>query len=318
MSVLIGAYNAEPWIRQTVRSVLDQTYPNLEVVIVNDGSTDGTLAAAEAAASGTERDVTILTHENRGACATRNRAFGVSTGDLIQYLDADDLLHPGKIERQVRCLAEAGPRSVASGPWTRFQGAPPPDLAAIPARSDWRDYEPATDWLVQSWGGDGTIPPFSWLTPRDVAEAAGPWVEGLLRNQDGEYFARVLVASERIVFCEGAWGFYRRSGEGSVSRRRGERILHSLFEATERCERALLGREDSEAHRRACAGLWQTFLFEAYPSVPDLARRAEQRIEALGGMYRTPGVSRPLRPVRDLLGWKAAVRLQRLYNRLRS
>ncbi|MEM1115120.1 MAG: glycosyltransferase family A protein [Bacteroidota bacterium] len=316
VSVLIGAYNAAPWIGETLRSVFDQTYPHLEVVIVDDGSTDGTLAAIEAAASGTDRDVTILSQENRGACATRNRAFEASTGDLIQYLDADDLLHPQKIERQVRRLAQQPFGTVASGPWTRFQDEIPADLTAVPRESDWRDYEPATDWLVQSWGGDGTIPLFAWLIPRAIAEAAGPWVEGLLRNQDGEYMARILVETERIAFCEGAWGFYRTSGSGSVSARRGRAIAQSLADATERCERTLLGHKDSEAHRRAASGLWQMLLFEAYPTAPDLVRQAEARIEALGGMYRTPGVSRPLRPIRDYVGWKAAVRLQRLYNRV--
>ena len=317
VSVLIGAYNAELWIGETLRSVLRQTYRNLEVVVVDDGSTDDTVASARQAVEGSEVDVRVLTQPNRGACAARNHAFRASTGSFVQYLDADDLLHPEKIEKQIQRLTHQPPGAVATGPWARFRDEVP-DLDAVTPASDWQDYDPATEWLVQSWSGDGTIPLFSWLIPRDVAEAAGPWAEGLLRNQDGEYMSRILVRSRQISFCEGAWGFYRSAGPGSVSARKSEAALRSLYEATERCERVLLEHEDTPTNRRACSGMWQQFLFTAYPNVPDLIQHAERRVEALGGMYRKPGVSRPLRVLRDRLGWKVALHIQHLYNRVRS
>lgn len=77
------------------------------------------------------------------------------------------------------------------------------------------------------------------------------------------------------------------------------------------------GEQHQPAARRAVAGLWQQFSFTAYPDVPDLVRRAEARVGERGGMYRKTGVSRPFRPVRDYIGWKPALRLQRLYQRFR-
>ena len=311
VSILITAYNAERWIAQTLDSAIGQTWPNVEVVLIDDGSTDGTLEIAKRYESAT---VKVVHQENQGACAARNRAFAGAHGAFIQYLDADDLLALDKIERQMRRLAEEPEGTVASCAWSRFYDD---DLATAGQTSapDWQDYEPATDWLVQSWEGRGTIPSFAWLIPRDIVERAGPWDEGLLRNQDGEFFTRVLVHARKIAFVEEAWAYYRSGLAGSISRRGGEAVLRSLYEANASCERTLLAHADTDATRRACAGLWQQFLFTAYPDVPDLVRQAEARVEELGGMYRKPGVIRPLRPVRDLFGWKPALRLQRAYVR---
>lgn len=309
VSIVIAAYNAEAWLAETLDSAVAQTWPHAEVILVDDGSTDRT---PEIARRYEAAGVKVLRQENQGACAARNRGLREVQGEFIQFLDADDVLAPDKVERQMRRLAEAPEDTVASGPWSRFYNG---DLAADRSwrGPDWRDYERATGWLVESWTGRGTIPSFSWLAPRAVVERAGPWTEGLLRNQDGEYFTRVLVEASGIAFVEGAWGYYRSGLPNSVSHGESEAVLRSLYHAAKLCERTLLGHEDTAATRRACAGLWQQFLFTAYPHVPDLVRRAEVRVEELGGMYRKPGVIRPLRLVRDVLGWKPALRLQHAY-----
>ena len=308
-SILIAAYNAELWLAETLDSAVGQTWANTEVIVVDDGSTDDTLAVANRYESATLK---VVHQENAGACAARNRALAEAQGTFVQFLDADDLLAPDKVERQMRRLEVEPQDTVASGPWVRFVG----DLTAADRTlrgPDWQDYEPATDWLVQSWEGRGTIPSFSWLIPRHIIEEAGPWNESLLRNQDGEYFARVLVHARKIAFVEEAWGYYRSGLAGSISKRMSDAALRSLYDSTLLCERTLLGSRDMPETRRAVAGLYQQFLFTAYPRVPDLVRRAEARVKELGGMYRKPGVSRPLRLVRDLLGWKPALRLQRAY-----
>ena len=310
VSILITAYNAEPWLAETLGSSVGQTWPNVEVIVVDDGSTDETLATARRYESAA---VKVIHQENRGACAARNRALAEAQGDFIQYLDADDLLAPDKIERQMYRLETEPPDTVATGPWARFYN----DESASADRSwkapDWQDYEPASDWLIQSWEGRGTIPIFSWLIPRSVAERAGPWNEFVLLNQDGIYAAQLLVSARKIAFVEEAWGYYRSGLAGSISRRRSEEALRSLYEAYALCEQTLLAHRDTPEARRAVAGLWQQFLFTVYPRVPDLVREAEERVARYGGMYRKPGVIRPLRPVRDILGWKPALRLQRAY-----
>lgn len=317
VSVLVAAYNAEPFLAETLDSVLAQTHRPLEVIIVDDGSTDGTLALAlryEAAHPGIIR---AIAQPNSGACAARNRAFEASTGDLIQFLDADDLLHPRKLELQLARLQDEPEGAIATAPWARFYGS----LDSVDhtwQAPDFKDYEPGTDWLVQSWEGRGTIPTHAWLVPRGLVQQAGPWNERLLRNQDGEFFSRVVVQAPKIAFVEGAWAYYRSGLPGSISRRMSDAALASLYDSTVLCERTLLAHEDTPRTRRAVAGLYQQFLFTAYPRVPALCRQAEARVVQLGGMYRVPGVIRPLRPVRDHVGWKVALALQHVYRRLRA
>ena len=98
VSILIPAFNAEPWIAETIQSALGQTWQQKEIVVVDDGSTDQTLAIARKFAS---EKLTITTQPNQGAAATRNKAFSLSQGDYVQWLDADDLLAPDKVAMQM-------------------------------------------------------------------------------------------------------------------------------------------------------------------------------------------------------------------------
>src|SRR6266404_1919322 len=98
VSILIPAYNAEAWIVDTIRSALGQTWPRKEIIVVDDGSRDQTLSIARQFASET---VSVVSQENQGAAAARNKAFEMSQGDYIQWLDADDLLSPDKIAKQM-------------------------------------------------------------------------------------------------------------------------------------------------------------------------------------------------------------------------
>ena len=99
VSILIPAYNAERWIAETVQSAIAQTWPRKEIVIVDDGSTDQTFSIARTFAS---KEVRVVSKENHGAAGARNYALSLSQGDYIQWLDADDLLSPEKVAKQMR------------------------------------------------------------------------------------------------------------------------------------------------------------------------------------------------------------------------
>src|SRR6516162_381108 len=114
VSILIPAYNAGEALAETVESALAQTWPNKEIIVVDDGSKDSTLSIARQFAS---RGVTVITQKNQGAAATRNNALAASRGDFIQWLDADDLLVPEKITKQMQALEQCGnKRMLLSGP----------------------------------------------------------------------------------------------------------------------------------------------------------------------------------------------------------
>ncbi len=98
VSILIPAFNAQEWIADTLRSAIAQTWERKEIIVVDDGSTDQTLAIARQFESDFLR---VITQKNQGAAAARNLALSLSRGDYLQWLDADDLLAPDKVARQV-------------------------------------------------------------------------------------------------------------------------------------------------------------------------------------------------------------------------
>src|SRR6266850_5014325 len=94
VSILIPAFNSEKWIADTLRSAIAQTWQRKEIIVVDDGSCDETLAIARQIEV---EKVCVVTQKNQGAAAARNKAFSLSQGDYIQWLDAYDLLAPDKI-----------------------------------------------------------------------------------------------------------------------------------------------------------------------------------------------------------------------------
>lgn len=109
VSVVIPAYNAEATIGDTLRSVRSQTYRNLEILVVDDGSADGTRAIVEAHGSVDDR-IRLITQENRGVAAARNVGWQAARAELIAFVDADDLWAPTKIEKQVNVMTAGGSR----------------------------------------------------------------------------------------------------------------------------------------------------------------------------------------------------------------
>jgi alpha-1,3-rhamnosyltransferase len=111
VSVVIAAYNQEGLVERAVRSVLDQTYPRVELVVVDDGSRDRTWEVVSRLQRESARPFRAFTKPNEGVSRTLNFGIGHTSGPLIALLAADDHYLPDKLERQVRLFAEAGPRT---------------------------------------------------------------------------------------------------------------------------------------------------------------------------------------------------------------
>ena len=309
VSILIPCYNAAPWLEATLNSALAQTHPHTEIILVDDGSTDDSLARARRYES---RGVRVVAQPNAGASAARNHALRLSHGDYIQFLDSDDLLTPDKIAAQLAALhtPPAHADSVASCRWGRF--TTDPAAATFVDHAVFRDFAPL-DYLVAHTGGAQMMHPAAWLVPRAVAERAGPWDESLSLNDDGEYFARIVLAAHSIVFSSAGASLYRSNLTGSLSRQRSRRALESVFRSVELVATHVRQAEDSPPTRRALADYWQRLAFEIYPEAPDLCRRAETEVRAYGGSSVSPAMGSRLRFLARLIGWKPSRRLQHLF-----
>lgn len=116
VSVLLPVYNGEPYLVEAVNSILSQTYRNLEIIIINDGSTDGSAATIDRFA---DPRIITLHQANRGLAATLNRAVGIASGTYLARQDADDFSHPARIEKQVRFLHH-NPEVGVVGTWSEI------------------------------------------------------------------------------------------------------------------------------------------------------------------------------------------------------
>jgi Glycosyltransferases involved in cell wall biogenesis len=306
VSILIPAFNSQQWIADTIRSALNQSWPNKEIIVVDDGSQDETLSIARQFASKT---VSVLSQTNQGCCVARNAAFEACQGDYIQWLDADDLLSRDKIAKQMEMAEGCGSRRMLfSSAWGYFMYRPA-KAKFIPTPL-WCDQSP-TEWLLRKMGQNLHMQTATWLVSRELTEAAGPWDTQLLVNNDGEYFCRVLLKSDGVRFVPDARVFYRIAGFQCVSYiGQSERKMESLFRALQLHITYLQTLEDSDRVRIACVKLLQSWLPTFYPERLDIVREAEQLAESLGGRVEAPGLSWKYAWIQKSVGWFLAKRAQ--------
>jgi len=304
VSVLIPCYNADRFIGETLESIFRQTWPSIQVVVVDDGSTD---QSADVIRSFARPNLTLIKQENRGQTASLNVCLLHASGDFVQYLDADDLLDSEKIERQINRLIDH-PNCVASAEWGRFYTST--DEAKFNPEPVWRDLDPI-DWLALSRAdGSAMMFPAIWLVPMQIIRTMGRWKQELTLNNDAEYFTRILLACNQVLFCPGARCYYRSGVGGSLSGQKSPKAWASQFRVIELCERYVRAREDSERVRRGFALSWQHFAHGCYPYEPTLVARALSRARTLHPVTIRPGGGPTFKVISRLIGWRAARRLQ--------
>jgi glycosyltransferase involved in cell wall biosynthesis len=304
VSVLIPCFNSGRYIGETLESVHRQTWPEIEIVVVDDGSTDNSVDEIRRL---TRSNLLLVKRPHEGAARCRNEAFERSHGSFIQFLDADDLISPDKIACQIRRLLKR-PQCIASCEWSRFRSRP--EEARFDPESVWEDLG-ALDWLAQSRAdGLGMMFPAIWLIPRSIVIQAGPWRSDLSVGDDMEYFTRLVLLAERILFCAGARAYYRSGISGSLSGRKSADAWASYFRALELSEGQVLAKESSVRMRRAFSLSWQHLAHGAYPYASELAERALSRSQELYPISIMPGGGIRFRWLSRIIGWRAARRLQ--------
>jgi glycosyltransferase involved in cell wall biosynthesis len=305
VSIIIPAYNSERWIAHTILSAKQQTWANTETIIVDDGSTDNTLAVAQSFASDRVR---IVRQENKGASAARNSGLSVAKGEYIQFLDADDVLATDKIERQMKAVAAFGHEYIYSSSWGYFTKNINKHI--VVKHQLCQHYDSPIDYLVTSWMNNIWMASHSYLVPRAIMVKAGGWNETISRNDDGEYFCRVLLASKGVRFCPDALCYYRRGTVTSLSSQLNHKNALSDLRTFELYEQYIKQVEESERVRKACAANFQNFIFFFFPKHKDLLRVAERHVQRLGGSEVKPIIPESYVALAKVIGWKWARRLE--------
>lgn len=226
VSILIPCYNAERWVAQAIESALAQTWSDKEVIVVDDGSTDGSLKEIQKF----ERRIQWETGPNLGSNVARNRLLELARGEWLQYLDADDYLLPPKIERQVAFLMEQPECDVVYSPvwWVRWsETSVEKEITQIPGPHD-----PAS--LLARWWLPQTGGPI-WR--KEAVMRAGSWKVDQPCCQEHELYLRLLMTGARFLYFGEAHAAYRdwRQDEG-VSKRNLSELLRRRLEIEQRLE----------------------------------------------------------------------------------
>lgn len=314
VSILIPAYNAEPWIADTIRSAMGQIWPRKEIIIVDDGSTDQTFAVARQFAS---KDVVVVTHKNQGAASTRNHALSLSQGDYIQWLDADDLLSPDKIAKQMEAAEECrNPRLLLSSGWGSF--AYRTKLATFSPTALWCDLSPI-EWLIRKMAKNLHMQTATWLTSRELTNAAGPWDARLFVDDDGEYFCRVILRSDGIRFVPEGKVFYRISPSNRVSYiGRSDPKKDAMLLSMKLHVQYIRSLEESDRVRAACLAYLQNWLLHFYPERPDIVEELEKLAKDLGGHLEAPRLGRKYALLKLVFGYCFAKHAQMFLGELKQ
>lgn len=234
VSVVIPLYNCKEFIAETLRSVMDQTYSNIEIVVVDDGSKDCSPEIAQDMLRDWGGRYVFFSQQNAGGCTARNKGIELSHGDYIQFLDNDDALRPEKIQRQIDYLRQYdfSDSVLAMGEWVGIEDGTPRMQDGLK-----HDYEMPVDLMVDLFLGHCCIYPNTFLTPKRLVLSAGPWNQQMARDDDGEFFSRVYAKAKKIVYTPEAIAMYRFGNPDSLSKVEKPQLIEGMVHSSlAKCE----------------------------------------------------------------------------------
>lgn len=311
ISVLLPVYNGERFLAETLRSVLDQTFRDIEIVAVDDGSTDSTAALLQAAARADER-IRVIAKPNSGISETLNVALQHARSPLVARIDADDLMEPDRLRRQMDFLA-AHPEIAGTGSYYTLINE------AGEARGEIRPLPGSVEELHRYLAGGGqlryTHP--TLLFRRDAALSAGGYRRAFEPCEDVDLFLRMAEAGDYIIIQPEFLTRYRVHG-GSISSRSAARqhvmlsLVYANYDARRhgRPERDLttfeqeMAREPFWQRVRDRGAFWSEMLYRRHTKALMEDRKLVARLNLLAAAAFKPrrALGRAWRVVRRQIG----------------
>ncbi len=316
VSTIIPVYNRPAQLREAVDSVLAQGYRPIEILIVDDGSTDDTLAVAQSMAEQHADIIRVATQANAGPGSAREHGRQLAQGEFIQYLDSDDILLPGKFAAQVEALRQHPDADVSYGiTWLRMSDG---NLIKGPHKDTGKSIPTMfPTFLVSRWWETATP-----LYRSDICNKAGPWM-ALSLEEDWEYDCRIASLGAKLVWCPVPVSEHRDHEGGRLSRgtsldkhrmrqraRSHELILGHALRA------GLYGTQEMQHFARAL------FLLSRQCGAAGLAAESRRLFDlsrqAVGGQ-RSKGLDYSLYKIAaSILGWNTVGRLSAWLDKLRK
>ena len=270
--MIVPVYNASRYINECINSLINQSYPNIEIIVVDDGSTDDSLRVLQSYSS-----IVVLRQKNKGASAARNYGLSVATGELVQFLDADDYIGENKIEIQVKqWMQMPDSQTVVFGPWTKI-GVSVENMGEN-QKSVWHNYDTPIDILLDFSLNNCCVPLSAYLIPKNVIRKSGLWNELLSQNDDGEYFSRVLLHATKLVYCNCALSYYR-STPNSLSKAQSPRAAMSRVISQISMAKIMLKSNNVEVANEAIYKMISDTLHSLYPYYKEARKKGEDYLK---------------------------------------
>lgn len=210
VSIIIPTYNMAEWLPYTIQSCLEQQHRPIEIIVVDDGSTDNTREVLESISKSNPIKYIKILHTGAPS-RPRNVGFTNSSGSLIQFLDADDLIHPEKISHQVLQILSSSATPVAYCDYLFFSGNPPKNLRRLGPI-----HTAAWPHSLEQQFRQYTVN-HRFLYPRIVLEQSGLFDETMTHAEDLDLWLRLLILGVGFIYDPKPFALYRERHGVSMS-----------------------------------------------------------------------------------------------------
>lgn len=306
VSIIIPVYNAAGFLSKTIASVINQTYPNIEIIIVDDESSDNSFEIAKSYEKDT---IKVVRQKNAGAAMARNKGISIAQGTYFQFLDAGDIISEDKIEKQVAALNGSLSKLAVSN-YIKFYNET--DLLN-PVRQDQSSFiystDDTVDFLINLFGGKGNsnfIQTNCWLVPSALVSNFGNWRNYRCPDDDGEFFTRMILGSSGIIYVPDVVNYYFMDPAANQlsSNRNYKYLLNSLL-TIDLKYKYLSSKRFHPDFKKAIATQYLHFAVYNYPYEKKLSAIAFRKYKALNEKVPLPIMGgKVFYIIAQLFGWK--------------
>jgi glycosyltransferase involved in cell wall biosynthesis len=305
VSVIIPAYNAGGLLSKAVESATSQELESCEILVVDDGSTDGSIDNVR----NTFKDVKIIESPRRGPGAARQLGTEHSSGEYVQYLDADDELIAGKLVRQVELLQTTG-ASIAYGDWVSVDAEKGHHERTTPS-------SPTADQELAIFSARLWCPPAAYLFTRSIVQRSGGWKPDLPNVQDVRFVFDCIHAGGQLARLDEVVAIHRTNQRKSWSKSNPLRFAQSCLKNAEEIE--VVWRDEGRLDGPRVSALAETYAYVARAAIgrdEESYQSANRHLNQLAPNF-VPRGPRALRLSSKLVGYPRALRLSSQYSRLK-
>ncbi len=302
VSICIPLYNASHYIEETLTKVFEQTYRPIEIIVVDDHSTDNSFELVEKFQS--KETIRLFKNPKKGGNAARNYAFQKSHGDYIKFLDADDYCSENMISAQMnRILKDGTPDTLVFSPYKvlyfgKFIEHP---------RSIDNDYKPAMELVVDTWKLNGFNITNGYLVSSHLVKKSGGWGEHILKNQDGEFFARVAAVADQALSVPEEFAIWRQTEKG-VSFKYDNDAISSNIDTLDIISNLLLDYKNTPEMRTICGQYIGAYVFGNYPYIKHLMPKIHSILNKIDAPLILPN-RKMINLFISCFGWKKGLSL---------